>query len=404
MKILQINTVYGRGSTGKIAKGIHDACQKTGDTCITAYRYHEDKKRIPEDSMAVSSWWDCHMHNRVAKYTLLQGCFSQIRTRVFLRNVRRYTPDIIHLHNLHGSYINLKLLFSYIRKNKIPVVWTLHDCWAFTGYCPHYTIAGCDEWKTGCNRCKEYKPKVPVKHNVIGWMWRKKKSWITGIEDMILVTPSQWLNEQVQQSFLSKYRTRIIYHGIDLDVFKPTESDFRERYNIPESKHIILGVAFDWNYRKGLDVFIEMSTRLDLELYQIVLVGTNAEVDKTLPESILSIHRTTDQKELAAIYSAADLFVNPTREEMFGLVNVEANACGTPVVTFRTGGSPECIDSTSGAVVECNDVDALEKEIVRICTEKPYSREACVQRAKQFEQVERFAEYVGLYKGMTERQ
>ena len=179
------------------------------------------------------------------------------------------------------------------------------------------------------------------------------------------------------------------------------ETLIKERYGISASKFVVLGVAFDWNYRKGLDVFIELATRLDSKIYQIVLVGTNAEVDKTLPPNIISIHKTNDQSELAAIYSAADLFVNPTREEMFGLVNVEANACGTPVVTFRTGGCPECIDSTSGIVVEFGDIDAMERAIHHVCEKKPFSQEACVERARCFNKQDKFQEYIDLYKSIT---
>ena len=401
MKILQINTVYERGSTGKIARGIHDACLEMGSIAITAYRYRENKNQIPEDSMVVSSWWDCHIHNRLARYTMLQGCFSYLKTFIFLGKVSAFKPDVVQLHNLHGSYINHGMLFRYIKKNNLPVVWTLHDCWAFTGSCPHYVLAKCEKWKKGCYACENYKPLLPIVRNVTAWLWASKRSMFTQLENMVLVTPSQWLNNQVKESFLSDYRTKIIYHGIDHSVFCPIASDFRELHGISESKHILLGVAFDWSYRKGIDVFVELSKRLDRNIYQLVLVGTNEKIDNDLPSSIISIHKTNDQKELAAIYSAADLFVNPTREEMFGLVNIESLACGTPVVTFRTGGSPECIDETCGSVVECDDVDALEKEIIRVCSDKPYSQEACVMRARQFDQKEKFKEYVKLYEDMV---
>ena len=214
---------------------------------------------------------------------------------------------------------------------------------------------------------------------------------------MTLITPSQWLADQVEQSFLQEYPRKLIRHGIDLAVFKPTKSNFREKYQIPAHKKILLGVAFGWGVRKGLDVFVELAKRLDADEYQIVLVGTDEAVEGQLPDSILSIRRTNDQHELAEIYTAADLFVNPTREEMFGLVNVEANACGTPVLTFRTGGSPECIDEKSGVVVPHNDVDAMEQEIIRICREKPFTEADCVNRARQFDKTARFEEYVRLY-------
>lgn len=214
---------------------------------------------------------------------------------------------------------------------------------------------------------------------------------------MTIVTPSQWLADLVKVSYLKDYPVKVIYNGIDLTIFKPTESNFRERYGIPAEKKILLGVAFGWGKRKGLDVFMELANRLDKETYQIILVGTDDAVDAQLSKSIISIHRTQDQRELAEIYTAADLFVNPTREEVLGLVNVEALACGTPVITFKSGGSPECIDETCGSVVACDDVDKLEIEIMRICSDNPYSKEACLERAKAFDMNERFDEYIKLY-------
>ena len=188
----------------------------------------------------------------------------------------------------------------------------------------------------------------------------------------------------------------MIHNGIDLSVFKPTKSNFRERNNIHKDKFIVLGVAFGWGVKKGLDVFIELSKRLP-DLYQIVLVGTDDQVDKLLPEGVVSIHRTQNQSELAEIYTAADVFVNPTREEVLGLVNLEALACGTPVVSFRTGGSPECIDETCGCVVECDNIDELEKKIIQIRSGNLYGQEQCIRRARFFDYKQKYDEYINLY-------
>lgn len=227
-------------------------------------------------------------------------------------------------------------------------------------------------------------------------MWKCKRKWFTGIENCTIVTPSQWLADLVKQSYLKDYPVKVINNGIDLSIFKPTEGNFREKHGIV-GKKVVLGVAFGWGKRKGLDIFIELTRRLQKD-YQIVLVGADDEVDKLLPFNIISIHRTQNQKELAEIYTAADVFANPTREEVLGLVNVESLACGTPVVTFKSGGSPECIDDTCGSVVDCDDVDAMEFEIRRICEKKTYSVEACIQRARKFDMNVRFDEYVSLYK------
>lgn len=220
---------------------------------------------------------------------------------------------------------------------------------------------------------------------------------------MTIITPSQWLSDLVEKSYLKEYQVRVINNGIDLTVFHPTDSDFRIRYGISRDKPILLGVAFDWGKRKGLDVFLKLAEDLG-DAYQIVLVGTNEHVDAQLPASIISIHRTQNQRELAEIYSAADIFVNPTREEVLGMVNIEALACGTPVITFETGGSPECIDETCGMVVPCDDVHALEDAIHHVIQDKPFSREACRKRAEQFDMNDKYDEYIDLYQSMMKKQ
>ena len=212
---------------------------------------------------------------------------------------------------------------------------------------------------------------------------------------MTLVTPSHWLADLTRQSYMKEYPVRVIHNGIDLSVFKPTDSDFRKEHHC-EDKKILLGVAFGWNKKKGLDVFVELAKRLDSQ-YQIVLVGVDERVQLSLPKNIISIERTQNQQELAQIYSAADLFVNPTREENYPTVNMESLACGTPVLTFRTGGSPEIIDDRCGAVVDKDDIDAMEREIIRICSQMPYKREDILKRAESFDMADRFNEYVSLY-------
>ena len=212
---------------------------------------------------------------------------------------------------------------------------------------------------------------------------------------MLIVTPSQWLKQLVLKSSLIEYPVCVINNGIDLDTFKYTESNFRKRLGFEEKK-LLLGVSFDWDDRKGLDVFIELSRRLPDE-YRIILVGISEANMKYLPQNITAFRRTQNQQELAEIYSAVDIFVNPTREENYPTVNMEALACGTPVVTFKTGGSPEIVDETCGFVVECDDIDTLEKKIIKVCNEQPFSKEACLKMARNFDQNERFEEYVRLY-------
>ena len=223
----------------------------------------------------------------------------------------------------------------------------------------------------------------------------KNKKEIFKDVNITIVTPTDWMTSVVKQSFLKDCDCVKLPYGLDVDLFKPTESNFREKYGLQDKK-IVLGVAFGWGERKGLDVFIELSKRLPKE-YQIVLVGTSDSVDKLLPSNIISIHRTSNQIELAEIYTASDVFANPTREETFGLVNIEALACGTPTVTFNAGGSPEAIDETCGAVVEIDDTDGIQREIIRICEQKPYSKECCRARAETFEKNKNYQKYLDLY-------
>ncbi len=397
MRVVEINTVYGVGSTGKIVKQLQSCARERGHDVIVAHRYGEQEK---DRVVAVSSWLDCHVHNRLAVSTGLQGCFSTLRTHAFLRYLRHFSPDLLHLHNIHGSFINHRLLISFVKKHSIPVVWTLHDCWAFTGGCTHFEQYSCPKWKDGCFDCPYIKGNKKTLFDVSSFVWKKKKKWFEKLDQAVLVCPSHWLKNLVGQSFLREHPCMVIHNGIDLAVFSPKESHFREQHRL-KNKIIVLGVAFGWGARKGLDVFVELAKRLD-EQYQIILVGTDDKVDEHLPPNIISIHRTQNQQELAEIYSAADVFVNPTREENYPTVNMEALACGTPVVTFRTGGSPEMLDDTCGSVVPCDDVDALEKEIIRVCKEKPYSKEQCVRKAQEFDQSKRFKEYVELYEKISD--
>lgn len=335
---------------------------------------------------------------KLAQMTGWHELFYLFGTWSLLRYMKKLKPDLIHLHNLHGDFLNYPLFFSYyLKKHNIKVVWTLHDCWSFTGHCPYFDMVSCLKWKNGCYECPRHKDSPYCRVDDSKRMYRLKKRWFCGVKDMTLVAPSKWMAGLLPLSYLKDYRVAQINNGIDVSIFKPIEGDFRQRYHC-EDKHVLLGVAFGWGRRKGLDVFIELSKRLDAS-YQIVLVGTDDKVDAILPENIISIHRTSNQSELAKIYTAADLFVNPTREELFGLVNAEALACGTPVITFRSGGSPEVIDETCGVVVKKDDVDAMVREIERICAEKLYSADACHQRALQFDKNETFQQYVKLYHG-----
>lgn len=400
MRIVQING-GAKGSTGKIMMGIADVARAQGHEVMCASPITTTNRDAGEDCgyYRIGTFNSRRVNVALARITGFNGCFAWFETYKLLKKIDEFKPDIIHLHNLHDSYIDLPMLFSYIKKHNVPTVWTLHDCWAFTGQCPYFTIVKCGKWKVGCHNCPQYKEYPASFYDNTKKMWQLKKKWFTNVKNMTIVTPSEWLAKLAQESYLKEYPIRVINNGIDLDVFKPTPSNFRERYGIPAEKHIVLGVSFAWGYRKGLDCFVEMAGKLG-EQYQIVLVGTDDEIDKNLPQNIISIHRTQNQKELAEIYSAADVFAMPTREENYPTVNMEAIACGTPVVTFGTGGSPEMLDEKVGRVVPVDDVNEMMSEIRKICENMRLTSEAFRSKAKEYIMEDRFLEYIDLYKSM----
>lgn len=380
---------------------LQETAEKNGHQVFVSFaKSRSNAKKQVHAAIPIGSIFSRNLHLLLSYITGLNGCFSLLSTLRFLRRVKKEHFDLIHLHNLHNCYINLPLLFGFIKRQNIPVIWTLHDCWAFTGICPHFQISHCEKWKTGCYNCTQYREYPGSLTDRTRLMYKLKKKWFTGVQAMYLVAPSRWLAALARHSFLQDYPITVIHNGIDLSVFKPTESDFRAQHRL-EGKIILLGVALSWDHRKGLDVFIELCERLD-NRFQIVLVGTNDQIDAQLPDKILSVHRTQNPFELAAIYTAADLFVNPTKEEVLGMVNLESLACGTPVITFDTGGSPECLTPSCGCVVPKNDIDTMYKEIIRICADSPYASSACLEQAKRFNMNERFAEYIRLYEEINE--
>jgi len=338
-----------------------------------------------------------NLHLKLGFYTGLTGCFSIFSTVRFLRKVNQIVPDLIHLHNLHNGYINLGMLFRYIKRKNIPVVWTLHDCWAFTGQCAHFTMVRCDKWKNGCFQCKQYKEYPATKVDNTKKMYRLKRKWFTGVSNLTVITPSKWLADLVKQSFLREYPVQVIYNGIDLDVFQPTSGNFREKYGI-ESKKIVLGVADGWSKRKGLDDFIKLAERLD-ESYAVVLVGLSVEQQKELPSNIIGLRRTKGVQELAEIYGAADVLFNPSIEETFGLVTAEAMACGTPVVVYNATASPELVEETECFCVEVNAIKEAADAIVHVCVrgKKTYS-ENCINKVKEhYNRTNQIEKYIECY-------
>ena len=298
MKIVQINSTYGIGSTGKICRDISEMLTEIG---IENYSLYTIGNSNAQNAIKCSS--QGYTMLQTLKYKLLgnYGFNSKRSTKRIIQELEKIKPDIVHLHNIHSHDCNLEMLFNYLKSSRQKLIWTFHDCWAFTGYCPHFHMARCVKWENECNNCPLFR-NYSFFADRSKMLFQKKRELFHDL-DLIIVTPSKWLAGLVKKSFLKNYPVKVINNGIDLDVFKPTKNDFRSKYNIRSDKHIILGVAFDWGERKGLDVFVQLAERLNYDKYQIVLVGTNETIDKDLPETILSIHRTKNQEELATIYS-----------------------------------------------------------------------------------------------------
>ncbi len=342
MKILMINSVCGIGSTGRICTDLADALLQNGHEVKIAYGRGNVPDKYAKYAIRIGNELDVRMHALTSRLFDNTGFGSKRVTEHFIEWVKDYNPDVIHLHNIHGYYINIEVLFNYLAKANKRVIWTLHDCWPFTGHCVYFSAVKCDKWKSGCRNCqqkREYPSSIMLDRSSLNW--KSKKALFTSVKDLTLITPSEWLAGLVRTSFLGKYPVVVINNGIDTNVFKPTPSDFRQKYGL-QNKRVLLGVSNQWTERKGFNDFIKLASMIDDD-YRIVLVGLSQKQINILPSNIIGITRTQNTKELAEIYTAADVFFNPTYEDNYPTVNLEAQACGTPVITYFTGGSPESV-------------------------------------------------------------
>lgn len=394
MKIFQINTVCGIGSTGRIAVDISHVLEKAGHESCIAYGRGGAPKDV--ESYRIDSAWEVYAHAFFSRLTDRQGLYSTAATKRLIQKIKEYNPDIIHLHNIHGYYLNYDVLFRFLSAYNKPVVWTLHDCWPFTGHCAYFDFVHCDKWKEGCYHCPQ-KSSYPA--SCFLDRSRKnydlKKALFTKVGKLCIVTPSHWLAGLVKESFLGKYPVKVIHNGIDLHIFKPTLSNFR-RENGLEGYKIILGVASPWTPRKGLSDFIKLSKMMD-DHTRIVLVGLSDRQIKKLPPHIIGIKRTNNPQELAGLYTTADVFFNPTYEDNYPTTNLESLACGTPVVTYNTGGSPESVGE-NGAVVDKGDIEASWDSINNFSK----SRKIDNNSFYKFDKFKHFIRYLNLYQTLID--
>lgn len=361
MKILIINVVCGIRSTGRICTDLAEELDAQGHEVKIAYGRDTVSEKFSKYAVRIGSDIDVKLHGIKARLLDASGFGSKKATYRFIKWVEMYDPELIHLHNIHGYYLNIDILFQYLKSCHKKIVWTLHDCWSFTGHSAFCDAVKCERWRTGCYACpqrKEY-PKSFIDCSERNWV--KKKNIFTGVKNLTLITPSDWLANLVHNSFLSEYPIHVIHNGVDTSKFYPLVNDFRSVYNLKD-KIIILGVASVWSDLKGLSDFIRLSEMLDSK-YQIVMVGLNEKQRKDIPSKILSLPKTDSTKELAYIYSSADIFVNLTYCDISSMVNLEASACGLPIVTYATGGCKETLENVEGYAVERGNLEAVKKKI-----------------------------------------
>ena len=349
MKYLFINSVAGFGSTGRIAAETCRQLMKEGHQCVLAFGRNENEAEdVP--SVRIGTEMDCKIHALHSRILDNSGFGSRTATKKFVDWVKNYDPYVIWLHNLHGYYLHLGELFSFLRTCGKEIRWTLHDCWAFTGHCAYFDYAKCNKWKTGCSHCpeKDSYPASLLLDNSRNNYLRKKKLF-TGIPNVHLIVPSHWLKERVQQSFLKEYPVEVVYNVVDRNVFRPLAGDLRQRHGLEEKK-ILLGVASVWDRRKGLEDFIKLAGMLD-DSYRCVLIGLSEQQKQTLPANMLGLGRTASVDELVQWYSTADVFVNPSTEETFGMTTLEAQYCGTKAIVYENTACQEIAEAFGGIAV-----------------------------------------------------
>lgn len=398
-KLLIINVSVNSGSTGRIAEEIGQTAISNGYDTYFAYGRlaRESKCKL----IKIGKKLNVRLHGIESRLFDNHGFSSRIATKKFIKEIERIKPDIINVHNLHGYYINVKILFEYLNKTNIPIVWTFHDCWPFTGHCSYFDRYNCTKWKTECHSC-------PNKHGYPSSLilsrakrnFYKKRKLFSDYKKTTIVTPSNWLSDITKQSFFKGKNIVTINNGTDLTTFKIVNGNKRHSLNL-QNKKIVLGVASIWDKRKGFDDFIRLNELLSDD-YKIILVGLNKKQIESLPENIIGIERTESVHELAELYSMADVFVNPTYSDNFPTTNIEALACGTPVITYKTGGSPEAIDEMTGVVVEQGNINKLKEAIESVAKDKAMYTERCRERAVNlYNKQDRFNDYINLFNSLT---
>lgn len=403
-KLLQVNPVVRLNtSTGRIMREIGELAISEGWESYVAYSGARDG--MPPHSsqlVPVGDKLDVALHFLTTRIFDAHGLASRRATRRFIRRIRAIDPDVIHIHNIHGYFLNYPMFFRYLQESGKPVIWTVHDCWLYTGHCYYYSAAHCDKWKKGCGHCPQLRS-FPA-----SWLFdrsarnlRDKQQAFGALDNLTIVPVSEWIRQEMASSILADKHFQVIHNGIDLDTFRPEAAEGEAA--VPGT--MILGVASIWLEEKGLSDLIALAGKLHPG-EKLVLVGkTTEEQRKRIPAQVQVIERTENIHKLASLYAQATAFVNPTWQDNYPTVNLEAIACGTPVVTYRTGGSVEAVTEGTGFVVEQGDVDGMLSRVREIASwDRVETATRCRQWAlRHFRKEDCYKNYIKLYENLTIR-
>lgn len=394
-KLLQLNECL-HFSTGNITQQISEAAIDNKWESWIAYSVRQPAKPSQSHLITTGNRIEPYIHFVENRFFDREGLSSRRATRELVKQIKEIKPDIVQLHNIHDHWLNYRILFEYLNSTDINVVWTFHDCWAFTGHCFHFVTKDCQKWKTECHDCplqRKY-PKTLLDRSRKNF--ELKKRLFTSNPNLTIVGCSNWMAGLVHKSFLKDKRIEVIHNGIDLNVFKPCGS------KPDDGTFRVLAVSNVWNKEKGYYDILKLREYLPTE-YEIIIVGLTADQLKELPTGIKGIQRTQNVQEMVDLYSSADVLINPTYADTFPTINIEALACGTPVITYKTGGSPEIIDEKTGIVVEQGNLETLTNAITSL-RENPLDSEECRKRAETlFNKEERFKDYIKLYEQLLKQ-
>lgn len=404
MRVMQINAFYGYGSTGRIVEDIQKISEENGIEAYVAYSYTAYDESKLSNCYKMGNYVSKKLHALLSRINGRQGYFSVCSTKKLLKHMDKIKPDIVHLHNLHANFVNLNMLLDYLEKNNISTVVTLHDCWLYTGGCYHYTLDGCYKWQDKCGNCP--KKRTDLKSHFIDKTEKNlqdRKRYFGKIKDLSIVGVSSWISEEAKKSVLNDKKHLVIYNGVDTEFFKDTPSDFKKEHGI-EDKFVILGLGSKWLDPVNKEAFDYIVKNLPSDC-AFVLFGCTKEQIEALPQGVVGLGYIKNKDTVRKLYSMADVFVNSTREDTYPTVNMESQACGTPVVTYENTGTGETVDNMCSFLVETEDYKALFEKVMEIKKngKKAYSDKCREFAEKSFDKEINYQKYMELYKEIYEK-